>query len=253
MIHETNSETSPRGSGIQIRICDDDKIKKELSNAFIQQQLINHARVSHSLPTELVEPRGVLAAKRIKQRNANGTHMEEKQQTGGGNNNKHLSYTPEYNNSYSIDRLLSPRIDISGSYRTIKDTPMEKQLDDVRKRFERRRHVESQLGLTPYAGSRMVSPTQEAVDIEEQVLERREELGFRRRTFWKSCCGVIDRRATQFFVQVMIGAGVMIFCMAKIWQAVPLHGCTGEDTTVYFSLLSALVGFYIPSPSMNKQ
>ena len=118
--------------------------------------------------------------------------------------------------------------------------------------------MESQLGLLSDPGSLMVTPNNELVTVggnmeKTLVLERKEELGFRRNTFWKSCCGqIIDRRATQFFVQVFIGVGVMSFCMAKIWTAEPLS-CTGEDTTVYFSLLSALVGFYIPSPSMHSR
>lgn len=131
---------------------------------------------------------------------------------------------------------------------------LEKQLNDVRKKFEQNRRIDSDLGLLPDPRSRLITPANELLDIENQIIERREELGFRRNTFWRSCCGqVIDRRATQFFTQVLLGGGVMVFCMAKIWYAIPLTGCTGEDTTVYFSLLSALVGFYIPSPSMGKQ
>jgi hypothetical protein len=112
--------------------------------------------------------------------------------------------------------------------------------------------MESQLGLTPATLS-IATDTSDDTNANNRRSDRQEELGFRRHTFWKSCCGLIlDRRATQFFVQVFIGASVMVFCMTKIWQAVPVHGCTGEDTTVYFTLLSALVGFYIPSPTMNK-
>jgi hypothetical protein len=130
---------------------------------------------------------------------------------------------------------------------------LEKQLNDARWRFESNRRMASQLGLTPDIESVIISPVNEVLD-ENHNTDRREEMGFRRQTFWRSCCGLIlDRRATQFFVQVCIGVSVMIFCMAKIWQAEYLHGCTGEDTTIYFSLLSALVGFYIPSPTMNKQ
>lgn len=133
--------------------------------------------------------------------------------------------------------------------------PMEKKLDIARKQYERRLKTEEELGLTPDLMSLPTtrgSPFSEAIDIEEQITERREERGFRRDTFWKSCCGaVMDRRATQYFVQVAIGMGVMAFCMAKIWNAAPFD-CSGEDTTVYFSLISALVGFYIPSPTMSK-
>lgn len=85
--------------------------------------------------------------------------------------------------------------------------------------------------------------------VEREAQERIEELEFRRDVMWKSCCGqVIDRRATQYFTQVIIGGIVMGFCMAKIYTAEE-----DEDTTVYFSLLSTLVGFYIPAPTMNNK
>ena len=128
---------------------------------------------------------------------------------------------------------------------------MERKIERARVKYMHSKELESQLGLTP-------TPHSPRGDIElggelgNEYLK--EELGFRRRTFWKSCCGqIIDRRATQFFVQILIGSSVMMFCMLKIWQVTPVHGCEGEDTTVYFSLLSALVGFYIPSPSMHEK
>lgn len=81
----------------------------------------------------------------------------------------------------------------------------------------------------------------------ERILQEREdEIGFRRSNFWKSCCGaVVDKRAVQFFVQLGVGGVVIIFCMAKICLAE-----SDENTTVYFSLLSALVGYFIPSPTL---
>lgn len=76
--------------------------------------------------------------------------------------------------------------------------------------------------------------------------EREDEIGFRRSNFWKSCCGaVVDKRAVQFFVQLGVGGVVIVFCMVKISIANP-----DEDKTVYFSLLSALVGYFIPSPTL---
>jgi hypothetical protein len=128
---------------------------------------------------------------------------------------------------------------------------LEKKLDEVKKKFKKR-SIEIQLGLSEPASH--MSPVEyiDEDERDERMQDTRDAIGFRRRTFWKSCCGqVLDRRAIVFFVQVFIGATVMIFCMAKIWSADPLE-CTGEDTTVYFTLLSTLVGFYIPSPSMTR-
>jgi hypothetical protein len=152
------------------------------------------------------------------------------------------------------DSIISPPTNDNSTVKSfmLKPNKLEQQLDDARKSFDRVKRRESQLGLTTDITRSIITPlTYESLDIEKQTIDRREELGFRRKTFWKSCCGqIIDRRATQFFVQVFMGGGVMIFCMAKIWQAEPINGCSGEDTTVYFSLLSALIGFYIPSPSI---
>ena len=201
-------------SNISISICDDSKILEELKSTNVLQKNIRNTRESQSLPVE---------------------HMGHNTLLGGVNNRLVRRYNRKYNSQIK------------------QNTELEKKLDVVREQFAKKNKMYYNLGLTPGSCSHLISPSTEAIDIEDQVLERREEIGFRRRTFWKSCCGaVVDRRAIQFFVQVIIGSGVMLFCMAKIWQAVPLHGCTGEDTTVYFSLLSALVGFYIPSPSMNK-
>lgn len=87
----------------------------------------------------------------------------------------------------------------------------------------------------------------DAANTAERILQEREdEIGFRRSNFWKSCCGaVMDRRAVQFFVQLGVGSVVITFCMVKICVAPE-----GENTTVYFSLLSALVGYFIPSPTL---
>jgi hypothetical protein len=108
---------------------------------------------------------------------------------------------------------------------------------------------------SPYESRVKVSPHRSPAGetLEDRLKDMREEIKFKRQTFWKSCCGqVLDRRAIVFFVQVFIGFTVMAFCMVKIWTSEQLD-CTGEDTTAYFSLLSALVGFYIPSPSMEKK
>lgn len=147
-------------------------------------------------------------------------------------------------------RLQKPPYTAMPRSRRLEPTVLEQKLDEVRKKFEKKRAIDDQLGLTSCRNSPFRSPFGEAIDIKEL---REDELGFRRNTFWKSCCGqVIDRRATKFFVQVTIGVCVMGFCMAKIWNAEP-ENCTGESTLVYFSLISAIVGFYIPSLSMHKQ
>lgn len=137
---------------------------------------------------------------------------------------------------------------------TINENNMEKKLNELRRKFDKRHRQDSQLGLTNIKpGPIIITPLNESINEELQLDDVRQELGFRRDTFWKGCGErVIDKRSMQYFVHVFIGLSVMVFCMAKIWSSRP-RDCDGDDVTVYISLLSALVGFYIPSPSMNRQ
>jgi hypothetical protein len=80
---------------------------------------------------------------------------------------------------------------------------------------------------------------------------RTDELEFKRNTFWKSCCdSVIDRRATVFFTQVAIGAIVIFFAMAKMLLSSP-YRCSGDDPSVYVGLISVILGWFVPAPSMK--
>lgn len=124
---------------------------------------------------------------------------------------------------------------------------LDNKLIDARKEFIKNKRLNSQLGL-----STNVSMTGTPENEEIITNERKEELGFRRQTFWKSCGGcIVDRRIMQFFVQVFIGLIVIIFCMIKIFLIGPTYSCSGEDPSVYFSLLSTIIGFFIPSPSLG--
>jgi hypothetical protein len=76
------------------------------------------------------------------------------------------------------------------------------------------------------------------------------ELKFRRNTFWKSCCNsIIDKRATVFFTQVAIGAIVIFFAMSKMWISEE-HKCSGADPSIYIGLISVILGWFVPAPSM---
>jgi len=97
-------------------------------------------------------------------------------------------------------------------------------------------------------------PIEEVLNKEEQAQEIKEELKFKRENYWKSCGGyMIDKRATQYFVQVGFGSVVVIWCLAKIWSTDPPSGCDGEDLTVYFTLLSGTLGYFFPSPSLRDE
>jgi hypothetical protein len=91
----------------------------------------------------------------------------------------------------------------------------------------------------------------EVLDIEKQIADKTDEIQFRRMTFWKSCCGVVDKRAIQYFVQVFIGLVVILFCMYQITDA-PMRVCDSEDdNTVYVALISTVIGWFLPSPKFG--
>ena len=61
---------------------------------------------------------------------------------------------------------------------------------------------------------------------------------------WKSCCLVMDRRAIQFFSQLIIISSIMIFCIVQL-----VHD--GQNShQPYMSLLTFLIGVLIPSPKL---
>ena len=91
----------------------------------------------------------------------------------------------------------------------------------------------------------------ELLNTDKQMASRSTELEFRRNTFWKSCCdSVIDRRATVFFTQVAIGAIVIFFAMSKMWTS-ESYQCSGDDPSVYVGLISVILGWFVPAPSMK--
>jgi hypothetical protein len=61
---------------------------------------------------------------------------------------------------------------------------------------------------------------------------------------WKSCCFKLDKRAVQFFSQLIVISGVMIFSGC---QLVRLESC--NDQQAYLGLLSTMIGILIPHPT----
>lgn len=96
-----------------------------------------------------------------------------------------------------------------------------------------------------------------ADEVAENIADRKEKknnLSFEQENYWKSCCGsIVDRRTLTYIVQVIASFGAIIFCMAKIWNA-DQQECTGEDITIWVSLLSTIIGAYIPTaPLVNSK
>jgi hypothetical protein len=122
---------------------------------------------------------------------------------------------------------------------------IENRLNRARSSYLKKMAVERQLGLTPFDNT--------CIDGKFTPEDLQKEVDFRRNNFWKSCCGnAVDKRVIQYLVQIGIGVMVMGFCMAKIWTIGPKHSCEGEDPAVYIALFSAVIGYFLPSPSLRK-
>lgn len=64
---------------------------------------------------------------------------------------------------------------------------------------------------------------------------------------WQSCCLTVDKRATIFFSQFTIAMVVTAFC---IYQLINLDNC--EAQSLYSSILTLILGVFLPSPKMRK-
>ncbi len=63
---------------------------------------------------------------------------------------------------------------------------------------------------------------------------------------WKSCCLVMDRRAIQFFSQLIISSSIMLCFIVQL-----IHDDQNTShRTAYMSLLTILIGILIPSPNL---
>ena len=80
-------------------------------------------------------------------------------------------------------------------------------------------------------------------NLSESTISEKE---FRRKTYWKSCCGcTLDKRALTFFSQLFISLIMIVFCLYK------LHTLDKCDSDVYMSLLTMILGIYVEAPRLN--
>jgi hypothetical protein len=75
----------------------------------------------------------------------------------------------------------------------------------------------------------------ENIEVKQEQAER-----------WTSCCLEVDKNAVQFFSQLGISIGVISFCL---YQLVHLTEC--EQQQAYSSLLTLVLGVWLPSPKMK--
>ena len=63
---------------------------------------------------------------------------------------------------------------------------------------------------------------------------------------WKSMCLEMDKRAVQYFTQMLIIAGIMGFCIHKVGTD---SSCVAQQS--YTGLLTLLIGIVVPNPKLS--
>lgn len=63
---------------------------------------------------------------------------------------------------------------------------------------------------------------------------------------WTICCSHTNKHALKYLIQVTMGSCVMIFCMIMI-----VLDEEAEDKSIYYSLLSGTLGYFLPHPSLD--
>ncbi len=64
---------------------------------------------------------------------------------------------------------------------------------------------------------------------------------------WKSCCLSVDRRAVQYFSQLVVISAAMSLCIFKLGTD------SSQETQVSFTaLLTLLIGVIVPTQNLNR-
>jgi len=61
---------------------------------------------------------------------------------------------------------------------------------------------------------------------------------------WAICCSNSSAHFIKYIVQVVISIAILSFAIAMI--------ATGHDDAVYWSLITLIVGVFVPTPSLGK-
>ena len=64
---------------------------------------------------------------------------------------------------------------------------------------------------------------------------------------WKVCCSNSSSNFIRYFVTFTICFAVMVFSMVQIVNN------QGEDNTIYFSIISSILGMYMESPKLEQK
>ena len=62
---------------------------------------------------------------------------------------------------------------------------------------------------------------------------------------WAICCSKSSAQFIKYMVQVVVSLTILVFAIAMV--------STGHDDSVYWSLITLIIGVFVPSPSLTKR
>lgn len=84
--------------------------------------------------------------------------------------------------------------------------------------------------------------------IQRRILDIKEsKVQHKQKNVWRSCCFVVNKSMFKYATQCIICAMVLMFSMAQLFMG------AGEDKSVYFSLISGILGLFSPGPSLEDK
>jgi hypothetical protein len=83
------------------------------------------------------------------------------------------------------------------------------------------------------------SPHVKKIDITEERIQKIEE-----DPEWSICCSKSSSHFIKYLVQVLVSLTILIFAIVMI--------ATGHDDSVYWSLVTLIIGVFVPSPSLTN-
>ena len=92
------------------------------------------------------------------------------------------------------------------------------------------------------------APLQPAAVIAHQIAVEDDERDYQHKTTWRSCCLVLDKRATIFFAQLTCSVIVVGFCIGML--------VVNDDCNTFSRwspLLVLILGVWLPQPSLRGQ
>lgn len=83
---------------------------------------------------------------------------------------------------------------------------------------------------------------------EKKILELEEQKVIiqKQKDEWTACCSKSDSHFVKFVTQILFSGSVMIFSLIQVARG-------GGQNEIYFSLISGILGYWMPNPSLPEK